>query len=66
MKMFRVHVVQKNGQSLLNLNETYDVLASTASIALRRALKAGREDLFYLRSYPLEIRRLEEISANVL
>ena len=63
MKIYRVKVEQRMDGMLVN-REAFDLRARSATEALRRALSLARKNGF-LKSRPLEVKSLEEISANV-
>ena len=64
MKVYRIVAYQLTSQGYSAGKETFDVRARSAAEGLRRALRLARENGF-LKSRPIEVESLEELSADV-
>lgn len=64
MKVYRAEIEQHSSDGALWAKETIDVRAPSALVGLRRAMTIASKNGF-LRSRPLEVKSLIEISADV-
>lgn len=64
MKLYRIEIEQHHN-GLSYGQEVFDVKARTALEALRRSMVAAKKNGF-VKSYPLEVKSLEEISSNII